>query len=186
MKINSDEIIRLIETQSLEIKKSLNLQKEAFESLCGMINTDIGKGGVLFGVGPNHLICGIEPGNLDSAQRSLVENIRQKFDPPIISNIEILECDDYRLILLRAERSYGVPYHEYEGRAFIREGSSKRQLSFEEKQQLLIKRNRDKHNGPWKCNRCGAIAGSLSGIELTEKGIRKTYSCSCGGEYWPM
>ncbi len=186
MKIELAEIKKLFETQSVELKKSLSLQKEAFESLCAMINTDYARGKVLFGISPDLDICGIEPGNLDSAQKSLVENLRHKFDPPIIADIELLEYNNVRLLLLQAERSMGVAYHEYDGRAFIREGSSNRQLSYEEKQQISRKRNRDRYNGPWKCDRCGSIVGMLSSLELTESGIRKTYNCSCGGEYWPL
>jgi predicted HTH transcriptional regulator len=151
-----------------------------------MINTNYAKGKVLFGVAPDNSICGIEPGNLDTAQKSLVQNIRNRFDPPIMCSIEILECDDKSLILLEAERNLEVPYHEYDGRAYIREGSSNRQLSYAEKQQLLTKRNRDKHNGPWKCDRCGAIVGMLISMEITDQGVKKSYDCECGGQFWPM
>jgi len=186
MKITSDEIRNLYETQSLEFKKSLSLQKEALKSLCSMINTDSAKGMVLFGVAPDYSICGIEPGNLDKAQISLGQKCQQKFDPPIITNIEILECEDKSLLLLKAERSTGVAYHEYDGRAYIREGSSNRLLSFLEKQQLLSRRNRDKHNGPWKCDHCGSTVGMLSSIVITDQGVKKSYICKCGGQFWPL
>jgi predicted HTH transcriptional regulator len=186
MKIASDEIRRLGETQSVEFKKSLSLQKEAFESLCGMVNTNNAKGKVIFGVTPDNSICGIEPGNLDTVQKSLVQSIRNKFDPPIICSVEILECDDKSLILLQAERNRAVAYHEYDGKAYIREGSSNRQLSYAEKQQLMTSRNRDKHTGPWKCDRCGSVVGMLMSIVITDQGVSKSYDCECGGQYWPM
>jgi ATP-dependent DNA helicase RecG len=186
MKTTSDDIRRLGETQSVEFKKSLSLQKEALEALCGMINTSNAKGKVIFGVAPDNSICGIEPGNFDTVQKSLVQSIRNKFDPPIICSVEILECDGKSLILLQAERNREVAYHEYDGKAYIREGSSNRQLSYAEKQQLMTSRNRDKHTGPWKCDRCGSVVGMLMSMIITDQGATKSYDCECGGQYWPM
>lgn len=186
MYITSIEIRRLGETQRIEYKKSLSLQKEANETLYDTINTDHAKGGVLFGVEPDGTICGIEPGNMGSAQKSLVGHVNQKFEPQGICNIEILDCEGKFLIYFQAERNPEVPHHEYDGRAYIREGSSRRQLSYEEKRQLAIWRDRDRYNGPWRCDHCGAIVGALNSIVITDQGVRKTYSCSCGGEYWPF
>ena len=186
MNITTNEIRRIGETHKIEFKKSLSLRKEALEALCGMINTDNAKGEVLFGVEPDGTICGIESGNLDSAQKSLVLHIHQKFEPQIICNIEILECEGKLLILLKAERNAKIPYHEYDGRAYIREGSSRRQLSYEEKRQLSVKRDRDRHNGPWKCNRCGAVVGMMFNMVITDQGVEKSYNCECGGEFWPI
>jgi hypothetical protein len=87
--------------------------------------------------------------------------------------------------MLQAHRNRDVPYHEFDGRAWIREGTTTRQLSAAEKQSLQRVRDRDLHNGPWKCDRCGSIAGMLASIEFGPAGPRKTYRCSCGGEYWP-
>lgn len=185
-KVTRGEIRELGETQSIEFKKSLSLQREALEALCGMVNSHDAKGTVLSGVAPDFTISGIEPGNMDSAQRSLIQTVRQKFDPTIISSVEILECEEKYLLLLRAERAPGVAYHEYDGRAYIREGSTKRQLSYEEKQQLSLKRNRDRHNGPWRCNRCGSIVGTLMSMVVGDQGVTKSYDCDCGGEFWPL
>jgi hypothetical protein len=88
--------------------------------------------------------------------------------------------------LLQAERNREVAYHEYDGKAYIREGSSNRQLSYAEKQQLMTSRNRDKHTGPWKCDRCGTVVGMLMSIVITDQGVSKSYDCECGGQYWPM
>jgi predicted HTH transcriptional regulator len=185
MEISREEIRKLCEGQTIEFKKSLSLTKEASEALCGMLNSDISKGAVLFGVSPDGSVSGIEPGNLDSAQKTLAQHMRQKFEPPIICTIEILECEDRHLMKLEAKRESGVAYHEYDGRAYIREGSITRQLSYQEKQFLLKKRDRNLHDGPWKCNRCGALVGKLFSFEVTDQGMKKTYNCNCGGEFWP-
>lgn len=75
--MNIEKIIQTGETQSIEFKKSLSLMKEGCKTLCGMLNTEIGNGMVLFGISPENDVVGIV-GNLDSTQRTLVQHIRQK------------------------------------------------------------------------------------------------------------
>jgi predicted HTH transcriptional regulator len=186
MHIDLGDIRKLGETQRVEFKKSLSLRREALEALCGMINSDNANGMVLFGVSPDGSIDGVEEGNLDSAQKSLVQHIRDKVEPPIVCIVEVLQCVGKTLLLLKASRAPGVPYHEYDGRAYIREGSTRRQLSYDEKRQLFKKRDRDQHSGPWQCDRCGAVVGRLIGIAITAQGVKKSYDCGCGGEYWPV
>ena len=185
-KISVEELKKLPESQFVEVKKSLNLRKEGLESLDGMINADTRKGLVIFGIAPDGNIVGIEPGNLDKAQLTLAQYIRNKFDPPLVFNIEILECSGKCLAFVSAERAPNIPYHEFDGRAFIREGSSKRQLSLSEKQALTKRRDRDQHSGPWRCDKCGSFVAMLINIEMTDQGMRKSYKCKCGGEYWPF
>lgn len=186
MKIPMKDIQNLIEGQTIEFKKSLSLIKEASETLCGMVNADVSKGIVFFGVAPDGSIPGVEKGNLDTAQRTITQHIRQKFSPSLIVQIDIVECDGANVIRLEAKREPTIAYYEYDGRAFIREGSTTRQLTYEEKQHLLKKRDRSQHNGPWKCDKCGSIVGMLSQIMVTNEGIKKTYKCGCGGEFWPI
>ena len=178
-------IIRGPEVQRVEFKTSLSERKEGMRALCGMLNSDVGQGIVLFGVAPDGSVCGVEPGNLDTAQRTLSRDIRQKFGPPITPIIEVLSEGGGKVIAVRATRPRSVPYYEYDGRAFIRIGSETRVLSLAEKDVLRSRRDRDSHTGPWKCDRCGSWAMALSGIEITDDGPRKTYRCSCGGEFWP-
>lgn len=174
------------ESQTTEFKKSLSLKKEAFESLCGMVNSDYAKGLVIFGISPTNDIIGIEPGNLDSSQLSLTRHIRQKFEPPLICSIEVIPVQDKFLIIISAKRLPQVPYHEYDSRAFIREGTSTRKLKLAEKINLQKIRNREQHNGPWKCDRCGTIVNMLASIVLTDRGAHKSFKCHCGGEFWPL
>ena len=183
--LSRQELAGLAESQTVEFKKSLSLTEEGLVALNAMLNADTAKGLVLFGVGPDGATSGIEPGNHDTAQRSMAQRIRAKFDPPLSVNIELVECDGRILLAVRAERSPGVPYHEFDGRAYIREGSSNRLLSIADKQQLARRRRRDLHNGPWRCNCCGSWVGQLVSYEITDTGVRKSFSCECGGEYWP-
>lgn len=117
MQIDPKELQRLGERQTVEFKKSLSLQKEAMEVLCGMINFDSATGSVFFGVSPDGTINGVELGNLDSAQKTLAQHATQKFDPSIICKIDVLECGDKCVVVLSADRAQGIAYHEYDGRA---------------------------------------------------------------------
>jgi predicted HTH transcriptional regulator len=173
------------ESQITEFKKSLSLRREALEALCAMVNAENARGTVVFGVEPNGTICGIESGYLDAAQRSLSQAIRGGFDPPLRAEIWVEELEGKQLLLLSAERPRSVPYHEYEGRAWIRQGSEKRQLTLSEKNQLQRTRDRAFHPGPWKCDRCGTWVGQLISVTVGKDGMKKNYDCSCGGQFWP-
>jgi len=133
--MNIEKIIQTGETQSVEFKKSLSQMKEGCKALCGMLNTEVGAGMVLFGISPENDIVGIGS-NLDSAQRTLVQHIRQKYDPSIKVSIQIEDYKDKKILMLSAKRSKDVRYYEYGGRAFIKEGSTKRCLSIQEKESL--------------------------------------------------
>jgi len=179
-----------VESQTIEFKKSLALRKEALEALCGMVNADVGRGTVVFGLDPKGSVVGVEPGDLDMAQRSLSDHIRNKFDPTLIHTLGLGEAEGKIVVILEAQRARGIPYHEYDGRAYIREGSTSRQLSVAEKGRLVRARDRDQHNGPWRCDTCGAMAGNLSQpiFTATPTGLQVTrgYQCGCGGEFWPL
>ncbi len=185
-RMKTEELINKGESQTVEFKKSLSLQNEGLKGLCAMINSDSAKGLIIFGVEDSGTICGLEPGNLDEAQRSLAQSIRSKFDPQIIVQINVEELKGRNILILYAERNKGTPYHEYDGRAWIRQGTENHLLSLIEKQQLNKSRNRDNHQGPWRCDRCGSWVGMLVSYELSEQGMRKSYKCHCGGEFWPV
>jgi len=133
--MNIEKIIQIGETQSVEFKKSLSQMKEGCKALCGMLNTEVGAGMVLFGISPENDVVGIG-NNLDSAQRTLVQHIRQKYDPSIKVSIQIEDYKDKKILMLSAKRSKDVRYYEYGGRAFVKEGSTKRCLSIQEKESL--------------------------------------------------
>ncbi len=183
--ISKTELLQLGESQVLEFKKSTSLMKECFTALCGMLNANSARGIVVYGVGPDGTIVGLENINLDSTQQTFAHHANQKLDPPLQLQIYAESCESKPILLVAASRSRAVPFHEYDGRAHIRQGSSTKQLSVEEKQHLSLARNRDLHNGPWTCDQCRSFAGSISCIEVTATGAKKTYRCRCGGEWWP-
>ena len=186
--IASSELQRLVEqgeSQTVEFKKSLKLQREGLEALCAMVNSDLAHGRVFFGVEDDGSICGIEPGDVDGIQLKLTQKIKARFDPPLIVEIVSPKLNGKQVLILKAERIRGVPYHEYDGRAWIREGTAKRKLTLTEKQHLMRSRNRDSHPGPWQCDRCNAVVGLLASLSISNGKVKKSYRCGCGGEFWP-
>jgi predicted HTH transcriptional regulator len=135
------------EGQTVEFKKSLSQCDRGLEALCGMINADLARGAVWFGVRDDGQPVGIRAASLDRAQRKLSRKM-QKFDPPVEPVVEVIERAGKRFIRVSAVRSKNVSCHEYDGRAFIREGSITRKIGVEEGQALQRSRNRDKAAGP--------------------------------------
>lgn len=178
--------MNLVESQELELKKSLAETNEGLQTLCGMLNTDKGQGTVIFGVAPVGQVVGVEPGNIDKAQQTLASKIKSKFEPAIVADIKVQTSNSKNIIIVSAKRDKFVPYHEYDGRGYIREGTVTRHLGLSEKQRIQGCRDRDHHNGPWRCDKCGAMVGVLSSLVVSNSGITKSYHCECGGEFWPV
>ncbi len=183
-----EELAKLIaagESQTTEFKASLATRDDALQSLCGMVNADAATGTILFGVAPDGTIRGVDPGNLDRAQQTLGQVIASKFEPRLAAVVEIHQSGACSLVLLAARRHKSVPYHEFNGRAFIRVGTTTRQLTLVEKNALARSRDRNLHPGPWKCDSCNTWVGVLAGFNITDRGMERSFSCSCGGEFWP-
>lgn len=125
------------ETQTVERKKTLNERDAGLESLCGMVNAVTAKGSVEFGVAPDGTVVGLT-GNLDTAQRSLQQAIAANFQPPGLPHeIHLQVHAGAQYVVVSALRPARVPFYEYSGRAFIREGSITRQLTLDEKRERL-------------------------------------------------
>ena len=138
-KINQEDLSRIPENQRVEFKTSLSNKKDAMKALNAMVNTDHAVGTVVFGVAPDGIAVGLD-GDIDQNQRSVAQLIQTKFDPEIRISIELLDCEGKILISVCAHRSEDVAYHEYDGRAFIREGSINRQLTRKQKDELVRRR----------------------------------------------
>ena len=50
-----------------------------------------------------------------------------------------------------------------------------------EKDRLRRIKERDSHEGPWICDRCGNWARTLE----SDSTPRRNYDCGCGGKFWP-
>lgn len=173
------------EGQTTEFKESLGLEHEAMEALCSMVNADVAQGTVIFGIDPNGNVCGVEPGDLEKAQLSLSQSIKNSFDPPIEAEINVEVLDGKQLILISAKRTRNISYHEIDGEIWIRQGSENKLLTLAEKDHLRKMRDRAFHEGPWICERCGSWVRQLSSVSGTNEGMEKKYDCGCGGQFWP-
>jgi predicted HTH transcriptional regulator len=177
-------IHRLIETQGVELKKSLSERKAGLKALDAMVNAESALGTILFGVAPDGTVVGLT-GNLDQAQRSLAQEIRQKFCPAVSVEIDVVLCEGKQLLVVEGKRERHVPLCEYDGRAFIREGSQNRQLELSEKLAIIRRRDRDQHPGPWRCDKCGSTAMQFTGGVFDGEKWTRSYECECGGVWWP-
>ena len=65
-----------------------------------MVNSDLARGTVIFGIEADGTVCGIEQGNLDIAQRSLSQTIRNKFDPQLVVQMEVGELNARQVLVL--------------------------------------------------------------------------------------
>lgn len=68
---------------------------------------------------------------------ALSQTIKEKFEPPLIAQIELENIRSKQVMVLTAKRSLQIPYYEFDGRAWVRQGTESRKLSLTEKQQLL-------------------------------------------------
>ena len=182
-------MIALGESQTVEFKKSLAQLDRGLRSLCGMVDADAYHGAVVFGVDDKGGTVGIEDSNLDRSQQKISEKGR-KFDSPLSLDIRVCRRDGKAVIVVRAKR--GAPdLHEYDGRAYVREGAATRRLCTEERRQLIRRRRRDEHSpqfGQWVCDRCGALSTSVKWSMSSSGGVvskNVDYSHECGGEFWP-
>lgn len=125
------------ETQTVERKKSLNERDEGLESLCGMVNAVSARGSVEFGIAPDGTVVGLT-GNLDTAQQTLVQAMKSGFQPQGLPyEIHLQAREGAQIIVVSAVRANATPYYEFKGRAFVREGPTTRQLTWEEKMARL-------------------------------------------------
>jgi len=180
------DLIRRGEGQTVEFKRSLGQRDRALEALCGMLNTNGGEATVLFGVEPDGDVRGIDPGNIDSHQRSLSRSIQNNIEPTLRPELQIAELEGKKILALHATRPRDVPLYEFRGRAFIRIGSETLRMSLSEREALVKRRRRAAHPGPWKCDGCGSVVGKLAGFAITAEGIAEDFDCPCGGEFSPV
>lgn len=180
------------ESQTVEVKLSLSLQKEGLKSLCAMLNSEVGRGRVVFGVGPDGAVAGLQDGpDFDGAQRKISQRIAQLFDPQPSVDIQVFAVGDKHILVLDAARPTAVPLYEFDGRAYRRQGSENLRLTQSERATLVRSRDRDQHHGPWLCDACGTYVGLLQNDVITYGAdgptVRSSFRCpGCtDGQMWP-
>ena len=136
------DVIGAGEGQGVEFKRSLGQRDRALKALCGMLNANGGEALVIFGVGPDGAVAGLDLRSLDAAKRSLSRAIQVNTEPVLRFELEVARLDDKTLLVLHATRPRDIPLYECRGRAYIRVGSETLRMSHFEREALLGRRAR--------------------------------------------
>jgi len=175
---DEDEVQRILgcelaswEDQEVECKKTLGEAKEGVRALVEMCNADYARGLVLFGVAPDRSICGVEPGNKDTAQVKILRIIRDKVAPRLIPEIFVVEHGSVEVIAVAAHRPMDVPYYTCDGEVRVRMGSHSERLAIHEADRLYRERERKFWPGPWKCDTCRREQLHFMGGVCTDDGM---------------
>lgn len=61
----------------------------------------------------------------------------------------------------------------------------KKEVEKSDKDHLRKIKERESHEGPWICDRCGNWARTLENTSTRGGGKKSRYDCGCGGTFWP-
>jgi len=151
------------ESETLELKRTTGELRGAGQTLCGLLNQ---RGGVVvFGVAADGRIAGQEVN--DGTLRDVAAAVRD-IDPAPRVDVRRIEAGGGRsLIVLRADAGSAAPY-TYDGRPFIRLGSTTRRMNREEYERRLLARLHARHR--WET--LPATSWSIADLDADE--IRQT------------
>lgn len=151
------------ESETVELKRTTGELREAGQTLNGFLNQ---RGGVVvFGVAADGRIVGQEAS--DGTLRDVTAAVRD-IDPAPQVDVGRIDAGGGRsLIVLRAGAGGAAPY-TYDGRPFIRIGSTTRRMTREEYERLLLARLHAQHR--WET--LPATGWSIASLDADE--IRQT------------
>lgn len=132
------EEMQLIESETLELKKSTSELKAGVVSLVAMLNKHH-RGELWFGIKNDGTAVGqsISDASLREVSRAMGDHI----EPKVYPSVEKVMVDKKHCIRVLVEGKE-VPYYAY-GRAYIRVGDEDRQLSARELENIILEKNRD-------------------------------------------
>ncbi len=131
------EKIFLGEDSMIEFKRELPERKELSDEMAAFAND---RGGViLIGVEDNGGIVGIDRESLERVEKTVVEICQDSIDPPVHIVTEKLCIDEKNLIKIDVSRTPFV--HRSANGYFIRQGSTKREMTTEQLGRLLQNRS---------------------------------------------
>ena len=123
------------ESETVELKKSTSLMREAVESVCAFANQHGGY--LVFGVRDNGEVVGAQA--TDGALRNIVNEIKLNTDPKLYPCVEQVIYQEQTCILVTVEESPLKPHLAY-GRPFLRVGPTNQRLDRSQYEQLLLQR----------------------------------------------
>ena len=131
------EKVHLGEDATIEFKREMPRRSNLADEIAAFANA---KGGViLIGVDDDSEIIGLDKADLDKAEKAVVEICRDSIDPIVLIYTEKLRIDDKNLLKIEVPRSLFV--HKTANGYFIRQGSSKREMSSEQLARLFQTRS---------------------------------------------
>ena len=163
--------MRLIESETLELKKSTSELKAGIVSLAAMLNKHQ-RGVLWFGIKNDGAVVGqnISEASLREVSRTIGDHI----EPKIYPSVEKVTMDGKPCIRVQVEGKE-TPYYAY-GRAYSRVGDEDRQLSARELENFILEKNRDRLR--WDTEICPqATPDDISSAKL------KRFLKSCGLKY---
>ena len=131
------EKIYLGEDSTIEFKRELPERKELSDEMAAFANASGGV--ILIGVGDNGEIVGIDRESLDRAEKTVVEICQDSIAPPVHIVTEKRRIDEKNVIKVDVSRSPFV--HRSANGYFIRQGSTKREMTTEQLGRLLQNRS---------------------------------------------
>ena len=131
------EKIYLGEYSTIEFKRELPHRESLVDEIAAFANASGGV--ILIGVDDDSKIVGMDRQDLDRTERTVVEVCRDNIDPMVQIVTEKLRIDDKNLLKIEVPRSPFV--HKSSNGYFIRQGSSKREMTTEQLGRLLQSRS---------------------------------------------
>ena len=131
------EKIYLGEDSTIEFKRELPHRESLADEIAAFANASGGV--ILIGVDDDSEIIGMDRQDLDRTERTVVEICRDNIDPMVHIITEKLRIDDKNLLKIEVPRSPFV--HKTPNGYFIRQGSSKREMTTEQLGRLLQSRS---------------------------------------------
>ena len=131
------EKVQLGEDATIEFKRTLPHRNSLADEIAAFANA---RGGIiLIGVDDNGEIIGVDQQGLNKAEKTVVEICRDSIDPIVLIFTEKLRIDDKNLLKIEVPRSLFV--HKTSNGYFIRQGSSKSEMSSEQLARLFQTRS---------------------------------------------
>ncbi len=127
------------ENETTEFKESMTQLDKGVLSLTAMLNRS-NEGTVYFGVDDNGEIIGLAVG--DSTLEKIRNAIRNDIQPRILADTEVLESDDGKKYISVHASGYEIPY-SYDGRYYVRHGSSNETASPDLVAKMVLSRGYD-------------------------------------------
>ena len=129
----------LVESETIELKKSTSELKEGAIALVSMLNKHQ-RAEIWFGIKNDGTVVGQQVS--EKTIRDISKTVADHIEPKIYPVIEQVTVDSKQCIKLQV-KGKEYPYYAY-GRAYIRVGDEDRQVSARELENLILSKNRDR------------------------------------------